>query len=103
MVGKGELWPARQIETDGFALDDRIQPRRRITQTSSTGVRGPAIGTSQRSFNSAESVAMIAIARKVIILDTEKLSALTLIGIGVIILALTIGYYLVRQGHRKST
>ena len=48
-------------------------------------------------------VAMIAIARKVIILDTEKLSALTLIGIGVIILALTIGYYLVRQGHRKST
>ena len=48
-------------------------------------------------------VAMIAIARKVIILDTEKLSDLTLIGIGVIILALTIGYYLVRQGHRKST
>ncbi len=48
-------------------------------------------------------VAMIAIARKVIILDAEKLSALTLIGIGVIILALTIGYYLVKQGHRKST
>lgn len=47
-------------------------------------------------------VAMIAIARKVIILDTEKLSALTLLGIGAIILALTIGYYLVKQSQKKS-
>lgn len=47
-------------------------------------------------------VAMIAIARKVIILDTEKLSALMLLGIGVIILALAIGYYLVKLSHKKS-
>jgi uncharacterized membrane protein (DUF373 family) len=47
-------------------------------------------------------VAMIAIARKVIILDTEKLSDLTLIGIGAIILALAIGYYLVKQSRNKS-
>jgi len=47
-------------------------------------------------------VAMIAIARKVIILDTEKLSALALLGIGAIILALAIGYYLVKQSHNKS-
>jgi uncharacterized membrane protein (DUF373 family) len=47
-------------------------------------------------------VAMIAIARKVIILDTEKLSDLTLIGIGAIILALAIGYFLVKQSHNKS-
>ncbi len=47
-------------------------------------------------------VAIIAIARKVIILDTEKLSALTLIGIGVIILALAIAYYLVKKSYGKS-
>jgi len=42
-------------------------------------------------------VAMIAIARKVIILDVKELSSLTLIGIGVIIFALSAGYYLVRR------
>ena len=47
-------------------------------------------------------VAMIAIARKVIILDTEKLSDLTLIGIGAIILALAIGYYMVKLSYKKS-
>ena len=39
-------------------------------------------------------VAMIAIARKVIILDIKEVSSLTLIGIGVIIVALSAGYYL---------
>ena len=38
-------------------------------------------------------VAMIAIARKVIILDVKELSSLTLMGIGVIIFALSAGYY----------
>ena len=42
------------------------------------------------------SVAIIAIARKVIILDVKKVPSLTLIGIGVIILALSTGYFLVR-------
>ena len=42
-------------------------------------------------------VAMIAVARKVIILDVKELSSLTLIGIGVIIFALSAGYYLVRR------
>lgn len=42
-------------------------------------------------------VAIIAIARKVIILDVKELSSLTLIGIGVIIFALSAGYYLVRR------
>jgi uncharacterized membrane protein (DUF373 family) len=42
-------------------------------------------------------VAMIAIARKVIILDVKELSSLTLIGIGVITFALSAGYYLVRR------
>jgi uncharacterized membrane protein (DUF373 family) len=44
-------------------------------------------------------VAMIAIARKVIILDVKELSSLTLIGIGAIVLALSIGYYLLKRGR----
>ena len=42
-------------------------------------------------------VALIAIARKVIILDVKDLSSLTLIGIGVIIFALSVGYYLIKE------
>ncbi|MGV8073793.1 MAG: phosphate-starvation-inducible PsiE family protein [Syntrophobacteraceae bacterium] len=38
-------------------------------------------------------VALIAIARKVIILDIKEVSSLTLIGIAAIIVALSIGYY----------
>ena len=42
-------------------------------------------------------VAMIAIARKVIILNIKDVSSLTLIGIGVIILSLSTGYYLLAK------
>lgn len=42
-------------------------------------------------------VAMIAIARKVIILDVKELSSLTLMGIGVIIIALSAGHYLLTR------
>jgi uncharacterized membrane protein (DUF373 family) len=44
-------------------------------------------------------VAIIAIVRKVIILDVENYSGQALIGIAAIILALSIGYYLI---HRKK-
>jgi len=44
-------------------------------------------------------VAMIAIARRVIILDVKELSSLTLIGIGAIVLALSTGYYLLKRGR----
>ena len=45
-------------------------------------------------------VAMIAISRKVVILDVRELSSLTLMGIGVIIIALSAGYYLLtRKGN----
>lgn len=44
-------------------------------------------------------VAMIALARKVIILDAKELQSLTLIGIGFIILALAAGYYLVKKSQ----
>ena len=42
-------------------------------------------------------VAIIAICRKVIILDVENYSGLALIGIAAIILALSIGYYLIKR------
>ena len=42
-------------------------------------------------------VALIAIARKVVILDPDQTSSLTLIGIGTIIAALSVGYYLLRK------
>jgi len=42
-------------------------------------------------------VAMIAIARKVIILDIKEVSSLSLIGIGTVILALSVGFYLMKR------
>ena len=42
-------------------------------------------------------VALIAIARKVIILDVKTLSGGTLFSIGFIILALSVGYYLIKK------
>lgn len=45
-------------------------------------------------------VALIAIARKVIILDIKEIPSNTLLGIAVIVIALSIGYYLLKQSHR---
>jgi uncharacterized membrane protein (DUF373 family) len=42
-------------------------------------------------------LATIAIARKVILLDLSQTTDLTLVGIGVIIIALTAGYYFIRK------
>ena len=42
-------------------------------------------------------VAMIAVARKVIILDLKEVSNLTLMGLAAIILSLAVGYYLIRR------
>ena len=47
-------------------------------------------------------VAMIAVARKVIILDEAKLSAPMLLGIAAIIGALGISYYLLKLSHTNS-
>jgi uncharacterized membrane protein (DUF373 family) len=47
-------------------------------------------------------VAMVAIARKVVILDVKKLSGLTLVGIGAVILALSVGYFLVKYTRRNT-
>lgn len=49
-------------------------------------------------------VAIIAITRKVIILDVKSLPAFTLIGIAAIILALSVGYYVLKKAlNNKSS
>ena len=48
-------------------------------------------------------VGIIAIARKVVILEPKKMDALTLIGIAAIIFALTFGYYFVKLAVRKTS
>jgi uncharacterized membrane protein (DUF373 family) len=45
------------------------------------------------------SVAIIAISRKVIILDTKETDGLTLLGIAGIIVALTLGYWFMKRSH----
>jgi len=47
-------------------------------------------------------VGIIAIARKVVILEPKEMDALTLLGIAAIIFALTIGYYVVKLAHKKA-
>ena len=48
-------------------------------------------------------VSIIAIARKVVILEPKDIDSLKLIGIAAIIAALTIGYYFVKLGARKAS
>ncbi len=48
-------------------------------------------------------VAIIAISRKVIILDYKTLSSFTFMDIGGVILALAIAYYLIKKGGRDSS
>ena len=48
------------------------------------------------------SVAIIAIARKVIILDLKEVDSLSLVGIAAIILALTAGYFLMKSALSKD-
>jgi len=47
-------------------------------------------------------VAMVAIARKVVILDVKELSGLTLVGIAAVIISLSAGYFLVKRSHRED-
>ena len=47
-------------------------------------------------------VAIIAVFRKVVLLDYANTEGLTMIGIGFIILALATGYYLLRKGTRMK-
>jgi len=47
-------------------------------------------------------VALIAIARKVIILDVKELSSLTLVGIASIIIALSLGYFFIKKHIQKN-
>lgn len=49
------------------------------------------------------SVAIIAISRKVIILDPKDLQGMNMIGIAAIIFALTAGYYLMKKSHTHDS
>jgi uncharacterized membrane protein (DUF373 family) len=48
------------------------------------------------------SVAIIAIARKVIILDLKEVDSLSLVGIATIVVALTAGYYLMKRARSQD-
>ena len=48
-------------------------------------------------------VGIMAITRKVIILDLSKIPSLSLIGVGVIVSSLTGRYYLIRRAKRENT
>ena len=47
-------------------------------------------------------VAIVAMARKVIVLDVDKLPPVTLLGIAAIILALSMGYFFIKKGLREK-
>ncbi|MBB6095179.1 uncharacterized membrane protein (DUF373 family) [Povalibacter uvarum] len=46
-------------------------------------------------------VAVIAVGRHIILLDFERLDGMTLVGIGVLVIALTGGYYLVKRSSNE--
>ncbi len=48
------------------------------------------------------SVAIIAIARKVIILDVKETDSLSLLGFAAIVVALTVGYYLMKKSQIRE-
>ena len=48
-------------------------------------------------------VAIIAVARKVVLLDYSNTEGLTMLGIGFIVLSLSAGYYLLKKGNRVKT
>lgn len=48
-------------------------------------------------------VAIIAVARKVVLLDYSTTEGLTMLGIGFIVLSLAAGYYLLKKGNRVKT
>ncbi len=48
------------------------------------------------------SVSIIAISRKVIILDIKEVPSISLIGIGIIIISLLGGYFLLKRSHIKQ-
>lgn len=46
-------------------------------------------------------VAIIAVARKAVVLDLEKVDGITIISLGVIIIALAIGYFIIKRVQKK--
>jgi len=46
-------------------------------------------------------VALIAVSRKIIVLDYAKTDALTILGIAALIISLSAGYYMMKRSHTK--
>ncbi len=46
-------------------------------------------------------VAIIAIARKAVVLDLEKVDALTIMSLGVLVIALSVGYFIIKKVQKK--
>ncbi|MGE5169420.1 MAG: phosphate-starvation-inducible PsiE family protein [Rudaea sp.] len=47
-------------------------------------------------------VALIAVARKIVVMDPKELPEGTLLGIAAMMLGLTLGYYMVRRSHSRE-
>jgi uncharacterized membrane protein (DUF373 family) len=47
-------------------------------------------------------IALIAVSRKIIVIDYEKIDGLTLVGIAALVLVLSVGYYLMKRSHEES-
>jgi uncharacterized membrane protein (DUF373 family) len=61
------------------------------------------INQDQPHYEVVLSVAIIAIARKVIILDLKEVDSLSMVGIASLIVALTVGYYLMKKASSQNT
>ena len=60
------------------------------------------VTTGQPHYEVVLSVAIIAIARKVIILDIKEVDSISLIGIAAIVIALTLGYFLMKKSNHRN-
>jgi uncharacterized membrane protein (DUF373 family) len=47
-------------------------------------------------------IALIAVSRKIIVIDYEKIDGLTVVGIAALVLVLSVGYYLMKRSHEES-
>ena len=47
-------------------------------------------------------IALIAVSRKIIVIDYEKIDGLTVVGIAALVLVLSVGYYLMKRSHVET-
>ncbi len=47
-------------------------------------------------------IALIAVSRKIIVIDYGKIDGVTVVGIAALVLVLSVGYYLMKRTHNQS-